>query len=92
MTLFRVRISLWSETFAVYARHFNLLEDVQAVDEETVTVRLLGPNSRFPVNVSGIWILPRHIFENVANPGSYFEPGAALGDAVLGRMRVGIHR
>jgi len=67
------------EKFPVYARHFNLLEDVQAVDEGTVTVRLVGPNSQFPVNVSGIGVLPKHIFENVADPGAYFEPGAALG-------------
>ena len=67
------------EKFPVYVRHFNLMEDVQAVDKETVTVRLLGPNSRFPVNVSGIGILPKHIFENVADPGSYFEHGASLG-------------
>lgn len=67
------------EKFPVYVRHFNLLEDVQAVDNRTVVVRLVRPNSQFTVNVSGIWILPKHIFEGVADPSSFFGPKAALG-------------
>jgi hypothetical protein len=67
------------EKFPVYVRHFNLLEDVQAVDGQTVTVHLLSPNSQFAVNVCGIEILPKHIFENVADPGSFFGSKAALG-------------
>jgi len=67
------------EKFPVYSNHFNLLEDVTALDEATVQIRLRQPNYRFIVNVCGIEILPKHIFENVTKPSEFFGKNAAIG-------------
>ncbi len=57
--------------FPVYSNHFNLLEDVEALNSQTLQIRLRQPNYRFTVNVCGIEILPKHIFEEKDNPASF---------------------
>jgi len=67
------------EKFPVYRNHFNLLEDVEAIDAQTLQIRLRLPNYRFTVNVCGIEILPKHIFEKVDEPREFFGQKAVLG-------------
>jgi peptide/nickel transport system substrate-binding protein len=67
------------DKFPVYSNHFNLLEDVDALDAQTLQIRLRRPNYRFVVNVCGIEILPRHIFEEVDEPSEFFGKKAVMG-------------
>lgn len=67
------------DKFPVYSNHFNLLEDVDALDAQTVQIRLRRPNYRFVVNVCGIEILPMHIFQEVVNPSEFFGKKAVMG-------------
>lgn len=67
------------DKFPVYSNHFNLLEDVEALDAQTLQIRLRRPNYRFIVNVCGIEILPKHIFEKVDDPCKFFGKKAAMG-------------
>jgi peptide/nickel transport system substrate-binding protein len=57
---------LWSAPFTV------AVEDVHATDPHTVVFKLKQPNSRFhstfTVRWNGAWILPKHVFESVADP------------------------
>lgn len=61
------------DKFPVYKNHFNLLEDAEAPDAQTLRIRLRQPNYRFAVNVCGIEILPKHIFEKVDEPREFSE-------------------
>jgi peptide/nickel transport system substrate-binding protein len=67
------------DKFPVYSNHFNLLEDVEALDAQTLQIRLRQPNYRFTVNVCGIEILPKHIFEEVDKPSEFFGKKAVMG-------------
>ncbi len=67
------------DKFPVYSNHFNLLEDAEALDAQTLKIRLRRPNYRFIVNVCGIEILPKHIFEKVVEPREFFGKRAVTG-------------
>ena len=67
------------DKFPVFHRHFNLMQDVRAINPLSVRIYLSRPNSRFMVNVCCIEILPKHIFQDVDDPRSFYGPEATVG-------------
>lgn len=62
--------------------------EVVTPDAETVVFKLKKPNSRFHTNFTvrwgAIWILPKHVFEKVADPVKFdFNPPLSLGAYTL---------
>jgi peptide/nickel transport system substrate-binding protein len=60
------------------------VESVSAPDDYTVTIKLKAPNSRFHTQFLDrwgcIWIMPKHIFENVEDPITFeFNPFVGTG-------------
>ena len=67
------------------------VESVEAPDDYTVHFKLKKPNSRFHTTFSvrwaGLYIMPKHIFETVADPMTYdFNPPVGLGPYTLERF------
>ncbi|WP_337267393.1 ABC transporter substrate-binding protein [Oryzifoliimicrobium ureilyticus] len=64
---------------------FNVqVASVEATDPYTVVFKLKKPNSRFhaifTVRWNGAWIMPKHVFEKVADPSTYnFENPISIG-------------
>jgi peptide/nickel transport system substrate-binding protein len=62
----------------------NNVASVETPDNQTVVFKLKKPNSRFHANFTvrwgAIWILPKHVFEKVADPVKFdFNPPVTLG-------------
>lgn len=73
-------------TFEYFARHpfkwtsTAMVRSAQAVDGRTVLVRLDGPHAPFIEDVAGsVPILPRHIWETVADPLAFADRAATVG-------------
>lgn len=72
----------WSAAFSVN------VASVEAPDRNTVVFKLKEPNSRFhalfTVRWNAAWIMPKHVFEKVADPLAYnFNPPISLSAYVL---------
>ncbi|KQW77749.1 peptide ABC transporter [Devosia sp. Root413D1] len=72
----------WAAAFGVN------VASVEAPDRDTVVFKLKAPNSRFhalfTVRWNAAWIMPKHIFEKVADPLAYdFNPPVSLSAYVL---------
>ena len=59
--------------------NWNIIESVQAPDNQTLVIGLDSPDGNFLTNLLMLRTLPKHIFENVADPKKFNEPKSAIG-------------
>ncbi len=74
--------------YAWGARFENSIASVETPDRYTVVFNLKEPNARFhalfSVRWNAAWIMPKHVFEQQADPTAYdFNPPVSLGPYVL---------
>ncbi|MBW2621973.1 MAG: ABC transporter substrate-binding protein [Deltaproteobacteria bacterium] len=67
------------EKIPVYAYHFKLVIGVEALDPNTVIIRLSEPNPRILVNLLVLRTIPKHIFQGIDDPKVFHQPQAAIG-------------
>ncbi len=59
--------------------NWNIIESVHAPDNQTLVIDLDSPDGNFLTNLLMLRTLPKHIFENVADPKKFNEPKSAIG-------------
>src|SRR5690606_22769754 len=59
--------------------NWNIIESVQAPDNETLIINLDSPDGNFLTNLLMLRTVPKHIFESVSDPQRFNEPKSAVG-------------
>jgi peptide/nickel transport system substrate-binding protein len=57
----------------------GVIDNVQVVNSNTVKFILSHPSSIFIYKLASLKIIPEHIYKNVSDPASFFDPSAVIG-------------
>lgn len=63
----------------VSAVDFSGVKNMSAVDKQTILVELVQADPNFLTGLTGLKIIPKHIWEHVADPLNFVAPEAAVG-------------